>query len=1536
MISFTRLLLAFCLPIFVAHSGNRIHAQVPDEAPSCFIDLGDIVFPFTTICANEPFNVPCVDFQTTEPGPAGVMWVVYSEQPVSTNPLSDPGALLYNAILSDPNSNPIYGCSQPALFENLSILTPGVSEVCVYLVPVINNDTTNTAPGTCSGVVPGFNYPLICFLNPEENPEICDSNCGGVTEDNDNCPDATSFVIAPATYGVYSNVCSTSIDDPTGVPNSCFGSDPYQATVWFTFTGNGGTYTISTINCPGSANPQIADSQMAIYTGNCGALTLAACNDDQGANLLASINNFATVAGQVYYILVDGYEDARGEFCLQALEIVAPPVCDADYGAVSPASPAAICQTEGITFTATGAASGGYTSYFVVVNTATGNIVISNVATTFTLLGSAVGAGNFTVHALNISNDDLSAITPFPATAAALATALANPDVCADFDAAGIAVAVTATPNATALSNSPLCEGESIQLFGSTSTPGSATYSWTGPGGFTASVQNPQIDNATTAQGGTYILTVSINGCQSAPVLVSVLVNPIPAVTAGSNSPICENDPLNLSASTSATGTVTYLWNGPGGYTAFTQNPVINPATIANSGTYSVTAVANGCSSAPATTEVVVNEQPSLLLEASDSTPCTGTCFTISAVNASGGTVTWVGPNGFTSNNTVIEFCDAESAISGSYCASVLLNGCESQLACIDVTVLLPDDPACAELCLASGGLVTTDDNTICPDETLVTQAVGTTGGAYQTYYLLADSFGNILANQTSGSFSGLASGSYNVYALNFAAADAGLVDAFLAGGADISALQNAINNPDFCAALSDALNILVLAETSVGCFNCQADGGTVTYTGAEVQVCQNAITAPFNFTANNTNAGYLTYLVVTDATTTQIIAYTSQNTIDWAVLGLSAGSYTVYAINIADAFQADIETALTSGLTWADFLTAIGGSGYCFDVSDGTTQFIVIAADVSPCAETCFANFGTVIPPADTDLCPDETAQPATLVGAATSGYTTAYLVTTPNGGSLTVVGLYTTSEFTCPDAGTYLIHALNYANIDAVAVQSAVVPNADVSSTLINLAAANVCYELDLNGYALNCLPANNLACLPPLAVINVVETPAPDGLTYTVSFTVTGGSGVYIINGNPSGSNFVSSSIPCGVAYNFEITDDVASGVLIVSGVSPCVCPTNPGNMPNFTSAAPVCWGGSITLTSLNPVLIPGDVLIYVLHNGTASTVGTILATSPTGSFNFASSPLLTTNTTYYITPIAGPTDANGDLIFADPCTRTGTGAPIVFLEPITFTINENCDWMTGDYTVVLFPAGGLPQFDSSQTYQITGDVAVNIGYGQSVVHVFPQNETTIYSFTISDNTCTDAVTATEPFVCIKTPIQLLTFKGEVQQHGNLLQWTTATETDNDFFALERSIDAVHFSRIAVIDGAGTSITTKKYDYLDKECPAGTVYYRLVQVDFNGSTTTSQVISLKRPEATFGFNAIYPVPAERFVEIAFSAETDAPVSIEVYDLVGKLVSSVGVFAQSGNNVYVLPVAELPAGMYLLSINNGNKVISNRFVKK
>src|SRR5439155_21556669 len=149
---------------------------------------------------------------------------------------------------------------------------------------------------------------------------------------------------------------------------------------------------------------------------------------------------------------------------------------------------------------------------------------------------------------------------------------------------------IPATPSPG--SNSAICEGNAINL--STALVSGATYNWTGPNGFTSFAQNPTIAATTTAEGGTYSVTVTENGCTSAAGTTTVVVNTIPATpTASNDGPLCVGSTLNLS--TPVVAGATYSWTGPNRFTSSSQNPSIANVTTAAAGTYSVTITLNGC-----------------------------------------------------------------------------------------------------------------------------------------------------------------------------------------------------------------------------------------------------------------------------------------------------------------------------------------------------------------------------------------------------------------------------------------------------------------------------------------------------------------------------------------------------------------------------------------------------------------------------------------------------------------------------------------------------------------------------------------------------------------------------------------------------------------------------------------------------------------------------------------------------------------------------------------------------------------------------
>lgn len=177
-----------------------------------------------------------------------------------------------------------------------------------------------------------------------------------------------------------------------------------------------------------------------------------------------------------------------------------------------------------------------------------------------------------------------------------------------------------------------VCVGETIQLTVNNPTSG-ATYSWTGPNGFTSNQINPTIPNATLANSGTYSMTISMGGQTSPAVTCNVLVNPNPTVTISPANPTtCPGAPVTLTPSAS-TGLAWFVWN-----TGAQGTGSINVSPTATT-TYSVTGTdQNGCSG---TASVTVTMNPDLNISVIPANPmiCIGASIDLTATG--GSSFTW-------------------------------------------------------------------------------------------------------------------------------------------------------------------------------------------------------------------------------------------------------------------------------------------------------------------------------------------------------------------------------------------------------------------------------------------------------------------------------------------------------------------------------------------------------------------------------------------------------------------------------------------------------------------------------------------------------------------------------------------------------------------------------------------------------------------------------------------------------------------------------------------------------------------------------
>jgi hypothetical protein len=174
----------------------------------------------------------------------------------------------------------------------------------------------------------------------------------------------------------------------------------------------------------------------------------------------------------------------------------------------------------------------------------------------------------------------------------------------------------------------------------------------------------------------------------------------------------------------------------------------------------------------------------------------------------------------------------------------------------------------------------------------------------------------------------------------------------------------------------------------------------------------------------------------------------------------------------------------------------------------------------------------------------------------------------------------------------------------------------------------------------------------------------------------------------------------------------------------------------------------------------------------------------------------------------------------------------------------------------------------------------------------------------------------------------PIKLLSFYAKMNTSNTVdLTWSTASEINNNYFSIERSVDGVNFEKIMDVQAAGNSTTIINYKTIDENPVKGVSFYRLLQVDIDGNQEYSAVVSLYNYNlgSHSQFN-VYPNPANaRGFTVASSGNMDDVTQISLYNSNGiEVYSKAFVFTYGEMNLVVNPSNNLIPGIYILSCSN------------
>ena len=189
----------------------------------------------------------------------------------------------------------------------------------------------------------------------------------------------------------------------------------------------------------------------------------------------------------------------------------------------------------------------------------------------------------------------------------------------------------------------------------------------------------------------------------------------------------------------------------------------------------------------------------------------------------------------------------------------------------------------------------------------------------------------------------------------------------------------------------------------------------------------------------------------------------------------------------------------------------------------------------------------------------------------------------------------------------------------------------------------------------------------------------------------------------------------------------------------------------------------------------------------------------------------------------------------------------------------------------------------------------------------------------------------------------PVELTTFSATSNNKEVILNWSTATELNNQGFEVQRKFGSNDFVTIGSVKGHGTTTSPNNYTYVDKLTDAGKYFYRLKQIDYGGKYEYSQTVEVNwSPFTTYKLEQNYPNPFNPTTTIGFGlpaspnpSEGGALVTLKVYDILGNEVKTlVNKEMEAGYHSIDFNASDLPSSVYFYRIQSGNFIDTKKMI--
>lgn len=401
---------------------------------------------------------------------------------------------------------------------------------------------------------------------------------------------------------------------------------------------------------------------------------------------------------------------------------------------------------------------------------------------------------------------------------------------------------------------------------------------------------------------------------------------------------------------------------------------------------------------------------------------------------------------------------------------------------------------------------------------------------------------------------------------------------------------------------------------------------------------------------------------------------------------------------------------------------------------------------------------------------------------------------------------------------------------------------------------------------------------------------STPGAFSFQAIYSSTITGGPGETLVNldveisGSASGSSALTFS-------NFRFGEGDPSSIATSGLISTGSLPLNSNLVINEIHADPA--SGEAGDANNDGVTDSGDDEFVEIVNAGASTIdisGYTLSDNTGVRFTFPASTTLSPNTAAVIFGGGTPTGIPG-VVFTG-FLGLNNGGDIVTLS------NEQGSVVTA----VRYGSGAIVDESATRNPDIDGAFDAH-SEASSAGELFSPGRT---------------ITGSE------LPVELSSFNAVRDGQDAVLQWATASETNNSGFSVQQLRNGT-FQEIAFVNGAGTTNQAQQYTHRVRELDAGTYTFRLEQVDFDGTATPSPSVEVSIPLATsFALMAAYPNPFQTTATLSLEVRETQEVSVALYNILGQRVRSLfdGTVRAGTPQSLTIDGSDLPSGVYVYRV--------------